>query len=66
MGFTEQCREGAIENIMKLYETFIGTDATLLEINPMAEDNNGKSKLFSWSSFALSNLLLQFTAWTAS
>ena len=43
MGFTEQCREGAIENIMKLYNTFINTDATLLEINPMAEDNTGKS-----------------------
>jgi succinyl-CoA synthetase beta subunit len=44
MGFTDQCVDQAAGEMVKLYNAFRKTDATLLEINPMAEDNNGKSK----------------------
>ncbi|VDO61016.1 unnamed protein product [Haemonchus placei] len=35
------CQKQAAEIILKLYQLFRNTDATLLEINPMAEDVNG-------------------------
>jgi succinyl-CoA synthetase beta subunit len=41
MGFTPECRKQAVDTMMKLYATFLATDATLMEINPMAEDNQG-------------------------
>jgi succinyl-CoA synthetase beta subunit len=34
----------AAQVIEKLYEVFIQKDATLIEINPMAEDSNGTGK----------------------
>ncbi|PIO58623.1 ATP-grasp domain protein, partial [Teladorsagia circumcincta] len=40
MGFQGDCSKQAAEIIFKLYELFRQTDATLLEINPMAEDVN--------------------------
>ncbi|VDL75064.1 unnamed protein product [Nippostrongylus brasiliensis] len=41
MGFQGDCAKQAAEIITKLYGLFRKTDATLLEINPMAEDVNG-------------------------
>jgi len=36
--------ESAAHQIQKMYEFFIKSDCTLLEINPMAEDSNGQGK----------------------
>ncbi|RCN26918.1 succinate-CoA ligase, beta subunit [Ancylostoma caninum] len=41
MGFQGDCAKQAADIITKLYNLFRKTDATLLEINPMAEDVNG-------------------------
>ncbi|KHJ98214.1 succinate-CoA ligase, beta subunit [Oesophagostomum dentatum] len=41
MGFKGDCAKQAADMISKLYNLFRKTDATLLEINPMAEDVNG-------------------------
>jgi len=41
MGFKDDCRNQAADTIQKLYNLFIKSDATLIEINPMAEDVNG-------------------------
>ncbi|XP_070538329.1 succinate--CoA ligase [ADP-forming] subunit beta, mitochondrial-like [Ptychodera flava] len=41
VGFSEKSVDSAAECFMKLYEVFINRDATMLEINPMAEDNKG-------------------------
>jgi succinyl-CoA synthetase beta subunit len=41
MGFTDECKKQAQDIIMKLYNLFVRSDATLIEINPMAEDVNG-------------------------
>uniref|UniRef100_A0A914YUQ3 Succinate--CoA ligase [ADP-forming] subunit beta, mitochondrial n=1 Tax=Panagrolaimus superbus TaxID=310955 RepID=A0A914YUQ3_9BILA len=41
MGFTDDCKQQAQDIITKLYNLFIKSDATLIEINPMAEDVNG-------------------------
>ncbi|CAP35184.1 Protein CBR-SUCA-1 [Caenorhabditis briggsae] len=41
MGFSKDCEQQASEIIEKLYKMFKGSDATLVEINPMAEDVNG-------------------------
>ncbi|KIH50386.1 ATP-grasp domain protein [Ancylostoma duodenale] len=41
MGFQGECAKQAADIITKLYNLFRKTDATLLEINPMAEDVNG-------------------------
>uniref|UniRef100_A0A914QYF4 Succinate--CoA ligase [ADP-forming] subunit beta, mitochondrial n=1 Tax=Panagrolaimus davidi TaxID=227884 RepID=A0A914QYF4_9BILA len=41
MGFTDECKKQAQDIIMKLYNLFVKSDATLIEINPMAEDVNG-------------------------
>lgn len=35
-------REEAAEMFIKLYNLFIKYDATMIEINPLAEDSNGK------------------------
>lgn len=42
MGFTGNQAVQAADYIEKLYNVFIKYDATLIEINPMAEDANGK------------------------
>ncbi|KAL7057007.1 hypothetical protein AAHC03_018954 [Spirometra sp. Aus1] len=43
LGFSsDQNKRDAAEYFRKLYELFVTKDATLIEINPMAEDNNGK------------------------
>ncbi|EYB99448.1 hypothetical protein Y032_0122g1055 [Ancylostoma ceylanicum] len=41
MGFQGDCAKQGADTISKLYKLFRKTDATLLEINPMAEDVNG-------------------------
>lgn len=42
MGFTMEDRNiQAANHILKLYDVFMTHDATLLEINPMAEDVDG-------------------------
>ena len=41
MGFAGDCIPQAAEIIIKLYNLFHKSDATLIEINPMAEDVNG-------------------------
>jgi len=41
MGFQDRCKEQAIDIIQKLYNLFIKSDCSLLEINPMAEDVEG-------------------------
>eukprot|EP00127_Corallochytrium_limacisporum_P004703 Clim_evm57s172 gene=Clim_evmTU57s172 len=42
MGFTPASISSAARNIMSLYDLFIKHDATMVEINPMAEDNAGE------------------------
>uniref|UniRef100_A0A0N5A5C5 Succinate--CoA ligase [ADP-forming] subunit beta, mitochondrial n=1 Tax=Parastrongyloides trichosuri TaxID=131310 RepID=A0A0N5A5C5_PARTI len=42
MGFIKKSREQAKDIIKKLYNVFMKSDATLIEINPLAEDVNGK------------------------
>ncbi|EJW88037.1 hypothetical protein WUBG_01052 [Wuchereria bancrofti] len=42
MGFKDDLRIQAADIFKKLYNLFIKYDATLIEINPMAEDINGK------------------------
>nr|AFJ73517.1 succinyl-CoA synthase beta subunit precursor [Neocallimastix frontalis] len=42
MGFTEKCVPQAADTFMKLYKIFIEKDATMVEINPMAENNRGE------------------------
>lgn len=37
-------REEAADMFIKLYNLFIKYDATMIEINPLAEDQNGKCK----------------------
>lgn len=46
MGFHDTCHDQAIEVLMKLYNLFIQSDCNLIEINPMAEDVNGKGLRF--------------------
>lgn len=42
MGFSESCADQAGEWILRLYDFFIERDATLIEINPIAEDLLGR------------------------
>ncbi len=42
MGFQESNYQEAADQFKKLYELFVKTDSTLVEINPMAEDREGK------------------------
>ncbi|CAH1781181.1 unnamed protein product, partial [Owenia fusiformis] len=42
MGFPANCIEETADYIMRLYDIFIKHDATLIEINPIAEDASGK------------------------
>eukprot|EP00128_Syssomonas_multiformis_P010934 Colp12_sorted_trinity150504_noHs@28879 len=42
MGFTPGSVDAAVRNMLKLYDLFIQKDATMVEINPMAEDSEGK------------------------
>ncbi|XP_077987636.1 succinate--CoA ligase [ADP-forming] subunit beta, mitochondrial-like [Glandiceps talaboti] len=42
VGFSPKSVDAAAESFMKLYQIFIDRDATMLEINPMAEDNQGE------------------------
>ena len=37
-------REEAADMFIKLYNLFIKYDATMIEINPLAEDQNGKCR----------------------
>lgn len=40
-GFYDQSLVQAVETMKKLYDLFLKHDATMLEINPMAEDRKG-------------------------
>jgi len=40
IGFSPNCVEEAADTFMKLYKLFIEKDATMVEINPMAESSN--------------------------
>ncbi|XP_066266731.1 succinate--CoA ligase [ADP-forming] subunit beta, mitochondrial-like isoform X2 [Branchiostoma lanceolatum] len=42
MNFQTDLQEEAAEMMVKIYEMFSRTDATMVEINPMSEDSNGK------------------------
>lgn len=42
MGFHGACLEQAIDIFTKLYDLFLASDCTLIEINPLAEDVNGQ------------------------
>ncbi|XP_078693298.1 succinate--CoA ligase [ADP-forming] subunit beta, mitochondrial-like isoform X2 [Branchiostoma floridae x Branchiostoma belcheri] len=42
MKFQKDLQEEAAEMMVKIYEMFSRTDATMVEINPMSEDSNGK------------------------
>ncbi|KAJ1912394.1 succinate--CoA ligase beta chain [Tieghemiomyces parasiticus] len=37
MGFSKQCVEDAADSMLNLYKLFVDKDATMIEINPMAE-----------------------------
>lgn len=41
MGIHEMCIDKAADMIRKLYDLFLKSDCTLIEINPLAEDVNG-------------------------
>ncbi|XP_071799143.1 succinate--CoA ligase [ADP-forming] subunit beta, mitochondrial-like [Asterias amurensis] len=41
MGFSDQCLPQAADTFKKLYNLFIKNDCTMLEINPLTEDNHG-------------------------
>jgi succinyl-CoA synthetase beta subunit len=43
LGLTSK-REEAADMFIKLYNLFIKYDATMIEINPLAEDQDGKCK----------------------
>ena len=43
MGFSEGSVSEAAAYITKMYNLFVERDATLIEINPMCEDSDGKS-----------------------
>ena len=45
MGFSEACIDQASDWMLRLYELFIGRDATMIEINPMSEDLLGRGKI---------------------
>lgn len=45
MGFPSNIVDSAAENMIKLYNLFLKYDATMVEINPMVEDADGKGKL---------------------
>ncbi|XP_006817696.1 succinate--CoA ligase [ADP-forming] subunit beta, mitochondrial-like [Saccoglossus kowalevskii] len=42
VGFSTKSQEHAADSFMKLYDVFISRDATMIEINPMTEDSQGK------------------------
>ncbi|KAI8503899.1 succinate--CoA ligase [ADP-forming] subunit beta, mitochondrial-like isoform X1 [Branchiostoma floridae x Branchiostoma belcheri] len=42
MKFSSKLQQEAAEMMVKIYEMFSRTDATMVEINPMSEDSNGK------------------------
>lgn len=42
IGFSANSIPDAVKNMKALYNLFINTDCTLVEINPLAEDRNGK------------------------
>ena len=42
MGFTSKCVEQAAETMRNLYKLFIEKDATMVEINPLAEAADGQ------------------------
>jgi len=44
MGFTEPCVPQAAECFSNLYKLFIESDCSQVEINPMAESNNGEGR----------------------
>lgn len=44
LGLTSK-QEEAADMFINLYNLFIKYDATMIEINPLAEDSNGKRKL---------------------
>jgi succinyl-CoA synthetase beta subunit len=46
MGFSKKAQPEAIETMRKLYKMFLDLDCTLVEINPMGETPEGKSKFF--------------------
>lgn len=48
VGFHPACVDQAKEIINKLYKLFIDSDCTMVEINPMAEDVNGKGDQFAF------------------
>ncbi|XP_022098700.1 succinate--CoA ligase [ADP-forming] subunit beta, mitochondrial-like [Acanthaster planci] len=41
MGFSENCQKQAADTFKRLYNFFIVNDCTMLEINPLTEDNQG-------------------------
>jgi succinyl-CoA synthetase beta subunit len=47
LGFTPKCVDPATDTMIKLYDLFMQKDATMVEINPMAEsaDHEGKQSL---------------------
>ena len=44
-GFHDKGLHQAVDTMKKLYELFIKHDATMLEINPMAEDRKGEGNM---------------------
>ena len=44
LGFTGSYHKQAVDQLVKLYHVFTEYDATMVEINPLTEDSNGKGK----------------------
>lgn len=46
MGFPDSAVKEAADYFMKFYKLFIDSDASLIEINPLAEDSTGDGEMF--------------------
>jgi succinyl-CoA synthetase beta subunit len=54
MGFTPKCVDQATDTMIRLYDLFMEKDATMVEINPMAESANHEgSPLATWGLLVL-------------
>jgi succinyl-CoA synthetase beta subunit len=50
LGFSSKALDGAADIMIKLYNLFIERDATMVEINPMAETQDSQGNLFHFVS----------------
>lgn len=68
LGFAPDKQESIAESVVKLYNLFMEKDATMLEINPFAEDSQGSCNILLFfihsSSSSESSIHSKTFAWT--